>query len=177
MTDTQTVFSRPLKVAEVPSGGRHMKIKANAEECAAVAKLLHLPAIATLEAQLVVVPFGKEGVAVSGKIDAHLSQTCVATSEDFDTAVETPVSVRYSTDGVDPHAEVDLAEMLANLDAEDPPDLLVDGRIDLGAIVTEFLALALDPYPRKPGTEFSGATEEPAFSAFAALSALKKSDN
>ncbi|CAN2532162.1 hypothetical+protein [Methylocapsa aurea] len=43
---------------------------------------------------------------------------------------------------------------IADLD-EDAPDPLVDGRIDLGAIVAEFFALALDPYPRKPGACFA----------------------
>ena len=174
MTDTDTGFSRPLQVGEIPSGGRKMKITASVQECAALAKLLHLPAVAALEAQLTVVPFGKEGVAVSGKINARLTQTCVATSEDFESDVEAPVSIRYSADGVDPNAEVDLEEMLANLDADDPPDLLVDDRIDLGAVIAEFLALALDPYPRKPGTQFASAADTSPSSAFAALSALKK---
>lgn len=174
MSDPQPVFSRPLRVAEIPSGGRSVRITANVQECAAVAALLHLPAVASLEAQLEMSPFGKDGAAVSGTIRARVTQTCVATSEDFETDIEAPVSIRYSTDGIDPNAEVDLEEMLASLDAEDPPDLLVDGRIDLGAIITEFLALALDPYPRKPGTEFAAPAEETGSSAFAALSALKK---
>ncbi len=42
-----------------------------------------------------------------------------------------------------------------------------DGTIDLGALAAEFLALGLDPYPRKPGAEFApisdpqDATERP----------------
>jgi hypothetical protein len=36
----------------------------------------------------------------------------------------------------------------------DEPDEIVDGRIDLGALASEFLTLALDPYPRKPGAAF-----------------------
>ena len=43
---------------------------------------------------------------------------------------------------------------------EDEPDELVDGRIDLGAIASEFLTLALDPYPRKPGVAFEGPALE-----------------
>ena len=30
-------------------------------------------------------------------------------------------------------------------------------QIDLGALAAEFLALGLDPYPRKPGVAFDGA--------------------
>ena len=47
--------------------------------------------------------------------------------------------------------------------------------IDLGAIATEFLILAIDPYPRKPGAVFqSPSAGEPAAHPFAALAALKK---
>ena len=47
-------------------------------------------------------------------------------------------------------------DRLAGTDAEDAdiPDPLVGGRIDFGALTAEFLALGLDPYPRKPGIAF-----------------------
>jgi hypothetical protein len=62
-------------------------------------------------------------------------------------------------------------------EGEDLPDPIVAGRIDLGALVAEFLALGLDPYPRKPGVEFAepqGAAHEPVGeSPFAKLRGLK----
>ena len=36
----------------------------------------------------------------------------------------------------------------------DAPEPLVGGVVDLGAIATEFLMLAIDPYPRKPDAVF-----------------------
>ena len=46
--------------------------------------------------------------------------------------------------------------------------------IDIGEVAAEFLALALDPYPRKPGVEFAPPEEEaPTGSAFGALARLK----
>jgi hypothetical protein len=66
-----------------------------------------------------------------------------------------------------------------SLEGEEP-DVLSGGTIDLGEIAAESLALALDPYPRKPGEVFhdeirargrrSGARTSP----FAVLSRLKK---
>ena len=38
--------------------------------------------------------------------------------------------------------------------ADDPPEVLHDGAVDLGAVATEFLLLGIDPYPRKPGAVF-----------------------
>ena len=58
---------------------------------------------------------------------------------------------------------------------EEPPEPLADGKVDLGALASEFLLLGIDPYPRKPGAEFAPpqaaeAGEHP----FAGLEALKK---
>src|SRR5262249_4580645 len=59
---------------------------------------------------------------------------------------------------------------------DDLPEALVGGSIDLGAIATEFLVLGIDPYPRKPGTQFQApAGEDDAPRPFAALAALRKS--
>jgi hypothetical protein len=59
-------------------------------------------------------------------------------------------------------------------DAE-PPEPLVGGVVDLGAIATEYFLLGIDPYPRKEGVVFEpGTGPEPAESPFAALAALKK---
>ena len=61
------------------------------------------------------------------------------------------------------------------LDGADAPDPIVDGKIDLGALAAEFLALGLDPYPRKPGAEFAPpAADEPPDSPFDALAKIAK---
>ena len=56
----------------------------------------------------------------------------------------------------------------------EPPDEIAGGHVDLGALTAEFLALGLDPYPRKPGVDFNfedGSTKPD--SPFAALGRLK----
>jgi hypothetical protein len=61
-----------------------------------------------------------------------------------------------------------------SLEDEDPPEPLDSGHIDLAALAVEFLALALDPFPRKPGAVFADAPDvETEGGPFAALSALK----
>ncbi len=59
---------------------------------------------------------------------------------------------------------------------EEPPEPLVEGKIDLGAIATEFLLLGIDPYPRKAGAEFAPVKTDDDAGArpFAVLEALKK---
>ena len=51
-----------------------------------------------------------------------------------------------------------------------------DGKIDLGQYAVEQLALALDPFPRKPGATFVQPEEPAEISPFAALKALKPRD-
>ena len=60
-------------------------------------------------------------------------------------------------------------------DDDEPPEPLVDGKLDLGAIATEFLLLGIDPYPRKAGVEFAPViADDGSAKPFAALEALKK---
>jgi len=59
----------------------------------------------------------------------------------------------------------------------DPPDEIVNGRIDLGALTAEFLALGLDPYPRKPGVSFDEtAASDRSDSPFAGLERLRRDE-
>jgi hypothetical protein len=60
---------------------------------------------------------------------------------------------------------------------EEAPQHVHRGRIELGAIVAEHLALGLDPYPRSAGADFPAHIEDEgraAPSPFARLRALKK---
>lgn len=176
MTNPTPHFSRPVHLREIPATGRHFMIETNEDERRAVARQLGLPDVAALTAKLHVTPFRKDGLAVEGTILAKITQICVVTAEPFESKVEAPVDIRFSPDGQDPNAEFDLAE-LNDPEAEDPPDLLVGDTIDLGAVVSEFLALALDPYPRKPGATFEGDGDEAGLSPFAALNRLKDKDS
>ena len=64
---------------------------------------------------------------------------------------------------------------LQAVDADEPPEPLQDGVVDLGAVATEFLLLGIDPYPRKPDAVFDAPPAgDPADKPFAALAALKK---
>ena len=155
---TEVLFSRPVRVEALPKDGLTQTIEANPAERAALAALNGLPGIAKLTATFVLRRAGRGGVRVSGTVHAELTQTCVVSLEPFEATLDEPVDVRFA-----PPAEEGAARRAASgapaetvlLDAEDAPDPIVDGRIDLGALAAEFLALGLDPYPRKPGAQFA----------------------
>ncbi|HEY2758922.1 MAG TPA: DUF177 domain-containing protein, partial [Pseudolabrys sp.] len=58
---------------------------------------------------------------------------------------------------------------------KEPPEPLMNGKVDLGALAAEFLILGIDPYPRKAGVQFAPPkAEDGGEHPFAALESLKK---
>ncbi len=162
---TGTEFSRPTRVQPLPRDGLALEIEANAQERAALAKLNGLPGIERLSASFRIAKW-RRGVEVEGELSARVTQTCVVSLEPFEVDIDEPIEAKFLPVEAMPAA----TESEADADAPDP---LVDGRIDLGALASEFLTLALDPYPRKPGVAFepSSPAKEPE-SPFSRLRAL-----
>jgi uncharacterized metal-binding protein YceD (DUF177 family) len=76
---------------------------------------------------------------------ARVVRTCVVTLEDFETLTEERFRVRFvpvgrESDDDDPESDDEIP--------------YTAGMVDLGEAAAEQLALALDPYPRKPGAIF-----------------------
>ena len=150
-------FSRPIRVDSLPRGGLEQKIEASPAERAALAALNGLPAIERLVASFRIVKWGK-GVRVDGELSAKVTQTCIVSLEPFEVEIGEPIAAKFLPgDAKAPQIEAP-AHAFDELDAPDP---LIDGRIDLGGLASEFLTLALDPYPRKPGVAFAPPAAEP----------------
>lgn len=186
MSDEKPIFSRPLRIDDVPEAGLELKLVANADERARLAEADDLDALSLLEAELRVVRRGKAGLRVSGEVRARVTQTCVVSLDQFETETREPINIVFA-----PQAEAEeayeraAAEIAAAPDKAaalarqpDPPDPIVDGKVDLGVLAAEFFALGLDPYPRKPGAVFvepaPEEAEDKARSPFDALQNLKK---
>jgi hypothetical protein len=175
------VWRVPLRLEDVPETGRHIELTADAALREAVAEFAGVNAVAALSATFDVARRGKDGLRVSGEVRARVGQTCVVTLEPMESEIVEPVDVIYEP----PQAEVAPQRAAPATpgatgspgfdEEEDPPEPLVDGIADLGALATEFLLLGIDPYPRKPGATF----EQPAANTqesgpFAALLRLKR---
>jgi uncharacterized metal-binding protein YceD (DUF177 family) len=155
---SEPLFSRPVRVEALPKDGLTQTIEANPAERAALAELNRLPDIAKLTATFTLRRAGRAGVRVSGVVHAELTQTCVVSLEPLAATLDEPVDVRFAPSAEEAAARRGASGASAEtilIDAEDAPDPIVDGRIDLGALAAEFMALGLDPYPRKPGAQFT----------------------
>jgi uncharacterized metal-binding protein YceD (DUF177 family) len=167
-------FSRLIPVDRIPPEGASEHIVATEQEREALAARFGLVAIRALSAQMQLEPWRRGGIKVAGRFDATVLQTCVVTLEPFEEVLQEDI-IRYFA-GQNAPGPAAVTHSVESLE-EDEPDVISGGSIDLGELVAESLGLALDPYPRKPGTEFSrGAHDDdkdPSPSPFAALEPLK----
>ncbi|HRE22066.1 MAG TPA: DUF177 domain-containing protein [Rhabdaerophilum sp.] len=164
-------YSHPVAVATL-HGENHLRLVPDEAARKAIARALGLHAVDRLEARLAISHAQSGLVSVEGELEADVQPLCVVTLDAFPQAIREPVSLRLApTDLVERMTK--RAEEEENEDFE-PPDTIDNGVIDFGALAVEFLALALDPYPRRPGAEFKGTDPlEPKPSPFEALKALK----
>jgi hypothetical protein len=159
----KTPWSLPVAVEDIPDTGLHMKIEAPAAVRVAVADLAAVRDLPRLSAEFDLTRRG-EGARVSGRVSALVGQTCVVSLEPIESKLDEAIDVTYGPPGTAPPT-----------DADEPPEPLVGGSVDLGALATEFLILGLDPYPRKEGVQFAPPkAEEAGEHPFAALATLKK---
>lgn len=168
--DSVGPLSRPFPLHRVTPAGVETQIEASAAERAALAADLGLPAIHRLEARFRLAG-GRDRIALKGRVSAAIEQTCVVTLEAFPSDVEEDVEMTFATP--DPrNRATPLDELELSLES-DPPEELLGDTIDLGAIAAEFLALGLDPYPRKPGITFEAGDPQEHDSPFAKLAQLR----
>jgi len=147
-------FSRVFRVDDLPIGGSTVTLTADPSECAALAQRFGLSALGGLKATARLTPLPAEravgrSVRVEGEFKSEVEQSCVVT---LDPVISRPHGAFAVTFAEVTPTEDD--EALLDPAAEDPPEPLVEGAFDLGELVAEQLALALDPYPRSPGAVF-----------------------
>jgi uncharacterized metal-binding protein YceD (DUF177 family) len=136
-------FSRTLIVDRVPRKGSHEVFAAEPKECVALSKRFSLPALHSLKAHLIAMPWRGGGLKVTGDVTIDMEQVSVISLERFSKTQKFKVE-RYF-----------LPEKMIVDAAEDDVDPIENGEIDLGEIVAETVALELDPYPRKQGEAYA----------------------
>ncbi len=167
-------WSVPVSVDDIPASGLHTEIEASpairAQVLALVAGLASVHDLPKLSAVFDLTRRGAK-VHVAGLVSARVGQTCVVTLEPIESEVDEVVDVLFApTPG---RGQPAAPEVEVKLD-EEPPEPLVGGIVDLGALATEFLVLGVDPHPRKPGAEFGSLkVGDDGPRHFAALEALK----
>jgi hypothetical protein len=158
---------------QLQAGPRHLHLDADAATRARLSAELDLEGLEALHADLTLSPW-LDGVEISGQVTAQALRRCGVSLDIFEEVIDEPVRLRVVPRG-SPNAPVVVdGDVEIDLEAEDPPDVAEGDTVDVTAAVVEFFALALDPFPRKPGVVFEPPDPGAPISPFAALANLSK---
>ena len=167
-------FLRPFAVDALGEEEVVQTLEAGPAECQAIARRLGLEALRSLSAELRLKRQGSGPlVRLTGRFEAAVVQLCVISLEPLEQQLTEAFNQVYSLEP--PAVEGDLE---LTLEDEDLPETVQDGSIDLGEAVVQQLAVALDPYPRRPEAEvppdLQAGQDDEAANPFAALKVLKE---
>lgn len=143
-------FSRAFKLDSLGELPTALSIEAEDAERAALAKRFDLVGIDALRADAELVREG-EIVTVRGRLQARVTQSCVASGEPVPARLDEPFAVEFRPLA---SAAATTGEEEIELSAADCDVMFYEsGEVDVGEAVAETLSLSLDPYPRAPGAE------------------------
>jgi hypothetical protein len=159
MADSHESVAPPIlsRIVHLGDGGKALsgRIDASEAECRALARQFGIQSLASLGFDYRLQPIACERFRLTGRIDARLIQLCIVTLEPVPEHVDEDVTLECW-----PQAQIEaddsdsaVAPVFGDL-PDDPPAPIIDGKIDLGALATEILASAINPYPRKDEAEF-----------------------
>lgn len=157
-------------ITDVPDKGLERVRQATAAECAIVGEDIGLLGCTRIAARYRVQARGKDRYMLVGTVEADVTQECVVTVEPVEAHMKFPIEVAFV-----PDAEAlagDLVDPFANVEYES----IENGRLAVGRVITEELASRLDPYPRRPESEFDwkDTADSGKSGPFAALEKLKR---
>ena len=151
-----------------------------------LARRLSLLSLNSLNAQIKIKRLDKRVIEVQGYFSADLTQSCIVKNEPVPDHIEDDFIAWYA----DPEQAVSFARARHERDKEqsdegrpmleefEDPEPIIDGQINLGELVTQYLSLAINPYPRcaEAQKEFEEHEERSMErnNPFAALKALKE---
>jgi uncharacterized metal-binding protein YceD (DUF177 family) len=165
-------WSRSIRLHELARGAVKVQLAADVAERARIAHDLGLESLPALRAELTVRAW-LDGAEIAGRFQARVEQLCSLTLEAFEQELSGEIEVRAVPAGSPNATEGGGHELELDPDAPDPPDVLDGDAVDLAAYVVEHLALAIDPFPRRPGATFDYAPPDQEESPFAVLKTLE----
>lgn len=174
-------FVRIANVADLTVAKTTIEFEATPDELKALTKRLLIDGLKSLKGRAIVQILPNDNVRADVSFEAHAEQHCGVTLEPITSNISAAYTTTYSKEidedwGLDDEESQDQDEYI------DPVEPIIDGKIDLGEMCIEQLALEIDPFPRVQGATFDGYSALPkgldasAFekkNPFAALAQLK----
>jgi uncharacterized metal-binding protein YceD (DUF177 family) len=140
-------FYRPLAVERLARLPCREALRADAEECHALARRFKIPALESLEACITLTKGdGPELILLSGDVRAELTLNCGVSLVPFQTLLEETFVQLLA---LSPEAIEGFIRRQDEVREEDLPELVEESELDLGELVAQYLSLAIEPHPRR----------------------------
>lgn len=162
-------WSVPTRAEDITSAVKTVEVSPDEAEAEALARRLELLSLREFRAKLQLNRTSPHIIHVKGSLEAKVSQSCVLTLEPVDSEVKDEFEAWYSDESEaisfkkaqrEAQSKKELLE-LPMLEEEEDPEPVINGQIDLGDLVSQYLSLAIPPYPTKEGLSYSVQVEEP----------------
>lgn len=161
-------WSFRIDADEITSKPQSYFLSADQETCAALSRRLGVEDIERLEATLNISRETAGRIFVQGSLKARVIQKCVVTLDPVEDWIEEEFDAWFA----DKEQAVSFTEAKKNRETrkghveveisseEDDPEPLYDGKIEAGELVTQYLALAINPYPHAQGAQYEVSDED-----------------
>lgn len=168
---TPPILAHPVSVAEPP--GSEIVIAPTHEERARLAEAYSLLSVDGFVAHVTVTARPAGALLVEGRVEADIVQACVVTLEPVRQHIDEAFSLRFVREAA-AHTSRPGKDVYVDVSGDEPPDVITGATIDVGTIVEEHFALAIDPYPRAPGAAMpsEASDDDIGASPFAGLAGL-----
>jgi hypothetical protein len=155
----ESEWSHVMRADSVPSAGKHAKLSASPEQCAAIARRVGVGDIENLHATMkLALQNGGHILYIQGAVEADIEQACVVSGTPVKSHVKEEFEAWYADHDkaipfnrakheVKAKMEGDEVQIL---DERDDPETMIDGQVDLGEVAIQYLSLGINPYPRAP---------------------------
>ena len=150
-------FSRIFDTNDLKEGSSEFKLIANEAERVAISKRFGLLEMGNLSADIRIT----KGVDPSlpllmeAQVSGQYLQECVVSLEAVRSICDEFVSCSLAYRN---ECQVSPLEVEINLDDDDPPEQLIDGKFDAGELIAEYFGLNVDPFPRAAGAKFESSS-------------------
>ncbi|MBL0848486.1 MAG: hypothetical protein EU981_00035 [Candidatus Liberibacter ctenarytainae] len=153
-------FSYMVNVRQIFSSPKNFIVEANVHDCEKLARQWEVLSVESLYADVHLSSWKRIGIRVKGVVHARVVQTCVITLEPVLSKIEESLGCIFVPDSsklLYPKHDSSSGSG-KNIAEVRGPDILPfsdDGIIDIGSMVADTVAVAVNPYPRKEGVSFS----------------------
>ena len=157
MSLPQSEWFYPFHVENIPSAGKTVKMVAEEPYLKAMTERLGILELKSLAAELrLTLQNGGHILNITGHLRAEVVQECVVTLQPVQSVIEDDFEAWYADhDKAIPfnrakhHMKaIEEGDEVPILEEKDDPEALIDGQVDLGEVVIQFLSLSINPYPR-----------------------------